>query len=843
MSDARASRTLALRVDADDGDVVTLVGHAPDVAPLALRYRTRTGALLRIDGVVRGAFDREHDTVVLDPRGVDGVAPSGGVAIVLAVERRNVPPAVLPSRNALRPLTVFIPKFRKPAKRIELVGSASTTRPAAPRADARGDLALIGHSHLDVAWLWTYAEAARKAVRTLATAARQLEADGTFVFAQSQPQLYAFVEAREPELFARVATLIRAGRIDASVAPLWVEPDCNVPAGESLLRQLVFGIRYCESRFGTRPEIAWLPDSFGFANTLPTLLAHAGVTAFATTKLSWNDTTRFPHAQFVWEGPDGSALVAANIHSIQGAFQRGRVRTARARGDLLLVGMGDGGGGTSDAALASGASFGRWTTFAAWFATLRARAASLPVLRGELYLETHRGVLTSCHEIKARHAALERALGDAELALAWSKTLHATPFFLDEARAQLRAAWEIVLRAEFHDVLPGTAIAAVYADVRREFDTAEALVDNVTKNARSVLPHAPQRALVAAVAPVREREAYRIANDRLIARVRDDGTLVELRLRGGPNLVRHGLELAAYVDRPQRYDAWNIDRSYRKRRVRVRVTGCDATDDGLEIRYALGTSLAVARLELVPGESMLRVTLAVDWRERHVLLRFENRLAFAATGARFGTPHGAVDRSPRPRTRAERAKFEAAGQRFARVDCERRDGSASGLAFLTLDTYGWSLGHRRGATELGHSLLRGPTWPDPAADAGRHDFSFALLPFERLGMGELEAAWRRFAGRSEVPMFTSDDPAVLVTATKIADDGDGLIVRIRECDGFARDVALRCGARAFGVTCVDALEDPMSGDVRFEDGTIHARLSPFALRTFRVAINAPGKPA
>ncbi len=825
---------LDLVVREDDGDVAILgertardAHGAFEGAGVVLRYRTQTGALLRIDGIVRGAFDREHESIAVAP------GPLG--TITLEVERHALPSTGLPAGDGFRWRRIVAGSVREPALSIEATHPQADVAPSIA-TDARGDLAIIGHSHLDVAWLWTYAEAARKAQRTFATAARQLETHEHFVFAQSQPQLYAFLAERDPELFARVAELARAGRIDTSVAAMWVEPDCMLPSGESLLRQLVFGIRYCERVLGTRPSVAWLPDTFGFPNTLPTLLAHAGIDAFATTKLGWNDTTTFPHARFRWEGPDGSSVLAASLASIEGGFEASRVKRARARGDLVPIGLGDGGGGARDDALAVASRFGAWTTVAAWFSRMREHEARLPVVRDELYLEEHRGVATTHHDIKARHAALERALADAELSVAWAKTLRATPYFLDEARAQLAAAWEIVLRAQFHDVLPGTSIAEVYADVHREFDEADALVANVAHNARSVLPHVPAGPRpVAFAAPRFEPAGFVLENERVRACVRRDGTLVELRIAGGPNVVRRGLRLAAYVDRPKRWDAWNVDRTYRLRKRRVRVTGCEATADGVEIRYAFGASLAVARVELDRAEPFVRVELAVDWRERHVLLRFENELAFGARRARFGSPHGAVDRAPKPRTKAERAKFEATGQRFARID-----GRRGGLAFLTLDTYGWSLDREWGRARLGHSLLRGPTWPDPSADEGAHAFSFALLPFAggTFGMGELEHAWERFVRRAEVPMFSCDDPAILVTATKLADDGDGVIVRARECDGRAREVALRCGARAYGATCVDALERPAAGEVELEDGALVARFEPFGVRTFRVAVAA-----
>jgi alpha-mannosidase len=628
-----------------------------------------------------------------------------------------------------------------------------------------------------------------------------------------------------------VRALARANRIDTSGAALWVEPDCNIPSGESLLRQLVFGIRYAEREFGHTPSVAWLPDSFGFANTLPTLLRHAGIPFFGTTKLGWNDTTTFPYARFVWAGPDGSSVVAAQIASIAGGFEPARVAKAKSRGDLLLIGHGDGGGGAQDEALVRAPAFGRWTTLEEWFSRV-ALDRSLPLVSDELYLQEHRGTATTHHDIKARNAALERGIAAAELSLAWARALHASPFFLDEARRQLAHVWETVLRAQFHDVLPGTAIADVYLDVHREYDEAEALVAVVESNARSVLPVAGFAAQQPSpIAPRRIRGGAVFQSDRLFARIRRDGTLTELRAATGPNLVRRAHRLALYVDRPARWDAWNVDRGYRRRRRRVRATGWEFTADALEVRYAFGASLAVARYTLDANEPFVRVEWAIDWRERHALLRVENELAFVASRARFGSAHGAVDRTPDPRTSEERAKFEASGQRYGRLD-----GASGGVAMLALDTYGWSAERGRRGSEFGHSLLRGPTWPDPAADRGTHAISLAYLPFVQLGMGELEAAWERFAGLTGVAMFTSDDPALLVVATKLADESPGIVVRVRECDGRARDAVIRCGARARSVACVDALERPAEGEALLEDGALRAHFMPFELRSFLVEI-------
>ena len=625
-------------------------------------------------------------------------------------------------------------------------------------------------------------------------------------------------------------SLARAGRLDTSGAAFWVESDCNLPSGESLLRQLVYGIRYVEREFETTPTVAWLPDSFGFANTLPTLLRHAGIGAFGTTKLGWNDANPFAHPRFLWEGPDGSRVVAANVRSIEGGFSAPRVALARARGDLLLVGYGDGGGGVPDDVLAQAVRRGPFTTLGAWFASLA--NGPLPVVRDELYLETHRGVLTTHRDIKVRNAALERALGNAELALAWAVVLRATPFFVTEARKHLDRAWQLTLRAQFHDVLPGSAIAQAYESVREEYDLAERLVDGVTNNARGALPSAARREPLRDVAPRRERDGYRLENARVRARIDAEGTLAELRLDEGPNLVKRALRLVAYVDRPFLFDAWNLDRSYRKRKVRMRVTNVSADDDGVDIAYAFGTSAAIVRVSLGEDAVSLRVEIAVAWNERHRILRLENDLAFAARKATFGSPHGTMLRAPRPRTRLDRARFEACGQRFARV--ENADG---GIALLTPDSYGWSVGTKR-TTQLGHSLLRSPMWPDADCDRGEQQFRFALRPFAQLGMGELETEWKTFAdaNASGVQMFTIEDPAAIVVATKPADDGDGIVVRVRECDGAQRSVAIRSAVRAHGVESVDALERPLPSDLRFADESFVAAFRPFEIRSFRVRV-------
>ncbi len=802
---------------AGDEDTVTLGATATfGEAPVRLRYATRTGALLRIDGGVVGAFDAKHLTC-------DLAGAPGAHELEIVVERRSLPIAGLPSGDGVRWRMMVARATAEPS--LDLF--VEPAEPFTPRERAIG-VAAIGHAHLDVAWLWTYAEARRKATRTFATALRQIERGG-YTFMQSQPQLAAWVAADAPALIERARAQSGHGW-DASVASMWVEPDLHAPDGESILRQFAYGIRATQELFGSDASVAWLPDTFGFPSTLPQLAAHAGVTSFATTKVQWNDTTRWPHPQFVWHGADGSTVLAAVIDAYEGDPDPARVQRARERREPLIVGFGDGGGGATDDQIAQLDPV-CWTGMDRWFATLEPQ--TLPAYEGELYLETHRGTYTTHRDVKARNAALERALAVAEEAVAWCVAVRTGPSVTAPLCDDLRTAWTIVLRNQFHDVISGTSIAAVYADVHEEYDRAERIVARVRESAISVLPRASVVRVVAApTAPSPEDDgSYVLDNGVVRARVTRDGTLTELAAEGGPSVAPLANCLAAFVDKPKAWDAWNLDAGYERRHVAVRPQGATLDEDGVVVRLRIGKrSTASMRIELRAGEPFVRVELAVAWHEDHAILRVEHRLAVNAERVRFGAPHGSIERPTRPQTPAERARFEVPGQRWALVD----DGTR-GCAVLAPDTYGWSAqALRGGGVRLGMSLLRAPTWPDPTADRGDHRIVYALAPTAGPAISALEEAWIAYACEERVRLFTCDDPGVLVVATKPADDGDGVIVRVRECDGTAREASLRSGARVRGVESVDAVERAIPGRVALDGEWLRFHLPAFALRSFRV---------
>ncbi len=816
------------RANGDDSPIVVLQARLSVEAGIyRFTYATRTGALLRIDGAIAGAFDREHPAVTAV------VALTGDVAVTLEVERRSLPSNHLPPGNGARWRLMQVRATQRPAQtlRAERLGppgrSVERDRQSIPAQNPSQPI--VGHSHLDVAWLWTYSEARRKAVRTFAIAIGHLERTPRVVFTQSQPQLYANVQAADPALFARVVQAAERGAFDTSTAALWVECDTNLPSGESLLRQFAYGMRYVSDTFGRTPTVAWLPDTFGFPSTFPTIAAHAGIELFATTKLMWNDTTPFPYTRFRWRGPDGSELTSALLASYGATASVKRRRIARQRDELLVLGYGDGGGGLTEEMIAE-TPHDTWLSVEAWMKTLRLGHDALPTYAGELYLEEHRGTLTTSRATKCANASLEAALDEAEELAAWCIAIRAPRSVGESLRTDLRTAWTIVLRNQFHDIAAGTLSAEAYAEVREDYERAERIVARVTESARSILPRGPFAGDAEPVEPQAADGGYRFENGLIRARVRADGTIDELSIAGGPNVVTQANVLAAYEDRPKRWDAWNLDRKYMRRHRRVVARSATVDDGGLVVHLDCGASKVTMRIELRSGEPFLRVDLAVVWNERHVILRTESWLAIAARDVTFGQPHGALQRNAYPTSDTDRAKFEVAGQRYARTEHE-----GTGIAVFTRDLYGWSArGLKNGGVHLGTSLLRSPMWPDPNCDRGESHIAYAFVPYLGASAGAIEAAWRDYAYPQRVRLMECEDDGVLVVAVKPADDGDGVIVRVRECDGAIHDVTMRCGGRVRQAEPVDAIERPVEGVVAIVEETLRFGLAPYSIRSFRL---------
>ncbi|MFZ5992621.1 MAG: alpha-mannosidase [Deinococcota bacterium] len=357
------------------------------------------------------------------------------------------------------------------------------------RYPAEGRLWLSGHAHIDLAWLWPFAETRRKVRRTFATVAHLMERYPELYFNQSSAQAYAWLEEDDPELFERVRERVQEGRWEL-VGGMWVEPDGNLLAGESWVRQLLYGQRYFESRFGRMAKVCWLPDTFGYTANLPQLLQLAGIPYFFTTKLNWNETNAFPYDLYYWEGLDGSRVLAHSFNNDAPAppgfgGYNGRVmaddlgRTWRnfkskrfADTSLFSFGAGDGGGGPTAEMLER---YRRLKDFPGlpqletgrvedFYDAVAGQNPSLPVWVGEQYLELHRGTYTTQGRVKGLHRRLEHTLVEAEAAAALAYRMLGRTY----PQAELYSAWTTLLRHQFHDVLPGSSVHQVYQEAWRD---------------------------------------------------------------------------------------------------------------------------------------------------------------------------------------------------------------------------------------------------------------------------------------------------------------------------------------------------------------------------------------
>lgn len=791
-------------------------------------------------------------------------------AMFAAVDPENVVATVMAARDAL-------------AKALD--------RRAAPDAHR---ITAVGHAHIDTAWLWPAREAARKCARSFANAVALMEEYPDFELVCSAARHLAWIEERYPALFARIRDRVAAGQFQP-VGGMWVEADCNIPSGESLVRQIVHGQRWYISRFGHECREAWLPDGFGFPAGLPQILAEAGMGWFVTQKLSWNEVNRFPHHTFWWQGIDGTRVhahfpPAATYNgdmSLPELLRAPRAPDAGSR-SLYPFGHGDGGGGPTrdmvEAAMRAvdlgGAPRVAMESLAEFFAAVEADPAPLPVWAGDLYLEKHRGTFTSQAAVKLGNRRGELALAAAEL---WSAVRPDTvPWPADD----LDRAWKLLLVNQFHDILPGSSIHWVYSDAAADHAEVQSVAGRLATDAVAAIasavdtsgmarpavvfnptPYArlePVGAVTADVPPMGyaavDLDAVATPSPDLPVELGDgwlsNGLLrVEWDVDGRLTSIwdiEHGREVLAagragnafhlHHDRPAEYDAWDVDRSYLD--DFQELAGPVTIDPGrgrVRFRRTFGRSSLDQTMVLRAGSRRLDFVTDVDWHERHTFLKVAFPVAVHTDRATFEIQFGYISRPTHENTSWERARFEVCAHRWADLS-----EAGYGVALLNDCKYGYDV---RGDV-LRLSLLRAPTAPDPECDQGRHRFTYALLPHagDPFAGGVLEAASALNSPLTVVPVASgagslpsassfvaSDDPGFVVVAVKRADDGSGdVVVRGYEAYGGHRRARLRVTLPFARAHRTDLLERP-GRDLPVEDGDVRLSLRPFELVTLRLS--------
>ncbi|SIQ86603.1 alpha-mannosidase [Rhizobium sp. RU35A] len=764
------------------------------------------------------------------------------------------------------------------------------------RFPPQGQIALTGHAHIDLAWLWPYGETRRKMRRTFHTALSLMEGSSDFRFNQSTAHYYAQLEEDDPALLARIVERVKAGQWEV-LGGCWVEPDTNMPTGESLARQILYGQRYFEKTFGARHSICWLPDCFGFSGALPQLLVQGGMKSFFTIKVNWSESNRIPADLFWWEGLDGSRVLAHTFNNPMEGYN-GFVRPdcfvptwknfrQKDRHDttLLCVGYGDGGGGVTPEMILREEQLrvfpaipqARWSRVEDFFEAAHATAAArkMHVWQGEIYLELHRATLTSQSDVKRLHRQAERGLITAE-------TIASLAHLLGGARPQsLEPAWRVVMKNEFHDILPGSSIAEVYVDASTELgsvieeakaaqkagleairaqlpagDDGHVLVVNPSLSPRPLrldLADGPVRAqtvvapLSVAVLPVSALRpqpglvatARSLENEVLKVTLAEDGSIASMlhKPSGREALDDGGNRLFAYpADKPRNWDAWDVEGDYAEKAEEI--TGFESIElvengphrAAIRIRRRWRDSTITQTLSLGANSRRLDIHTELDWHDRRVLLRTLTGVAVRSPRAVCECAYGVVERPTHTNTSWDDAMFEAPAHRF--VDLAE---PGFGLALINDAKYGHSM---RG-NQLGLSLLRAPVYPDPLADEGSQAFTYALMPHE--------GSWHEAGVREEAedlnqpllaieatglacgewqPVSVEGIPAAL-SALKVSEEGDGLVLRLYEPAGRRGSLQVKPqeGWQTEGPLTI--LEEPMA-DVPAD------ALRPFEVKSWRL---------
>ncbi len=379
----------------------------------------------------------------------------------------------------------------------------------------------IGHTHIDVAWKWTIAQTEEKAQRSFATMLNLINQYDDFIFMSSQPQLYKYVKENEPELYEKIKQRIKEGRWEAEGA-MWLEADCNLCSGESLIRQILFGKKFFMDEFGIDSKILWLPDVFGYSAALPQILKKSGVDKFVTSKISWNDTNHLPYDVFMWEGLDGSEIFTtfltacdyentkyrkrklstynaiinpAHVFGTRNIFQQKEYTNC----NLLTFGYGDGGGGTTREMIENHRrlkyglpGFPKTVIEKASdaldriekdFIKASQELKKIPKWCGELYLEFHRGTYTSMAKNKKNNRKSEFLFQTAEQLSSATSILCNALYPQDK----INNSWETILLNQFHDIIPGSSIEEVYKDSDIQYAEVKKSGTEITENALNAL--------------------------------------------------------------------------------------------------------------------------------------------------------------------------------------------------------------------------------------------------------------------------------------------------------------------------------------------------------------------
>lgn len=692
-----------------------------------------------------------------------------------------------------------------------------------------GDVALIAHSHLDIAYYWRRIHAVQKNLRTVLIQLRLMDKYPDFKYTHTQPYVYETLEKYYPEVFEELKEKVAKGQFEP-VGAMYVEPDCNVPSAESLIRQCLYGQQTYKRMFGKTVNNAWLPDVFGNSWILPQILKKSGVEYFVSNKMStWNDTNRFPHNNFIWRGIDGSDVLACvppthfitwNMPSQIQENWEAYIDKDSGGQTMNMFGYGDGGSGCTEEMIELMHRFEKLSVMpkcehmgGAEFLERNLKSNdSLEIWDGELYLEMHRGTFTTKSNMKRANRQLEYKLRTAEIL----SVLRG-----EDNTAELTNLYKKLLINQFHDILPGSHIHPVYEDAMADYDDINKRLDtiigtgskyfntlNFTRDALTFVPNKKGTATRYGVKgnwmipdiPALSSASLRAASYKkewltvgdivetpfYSVRFNADGSIASL---FDKELEREWADgdfnkLKIYTDNPGNYDAWDILPNYKDKQIEIKVTEplalCEQDGESATFKTVLSTekSTWTMLIRLFRRSRGIEVENIVDWNEKHKLAKAEFACNVLTRKALCDTSAGFIERDTHKNTTWQQARFETCHHKWA--DLAETDG---GIALINDGKYG--IGFDNNVMSL--SLLRATIRPDVTSDMGMHNFCYMIMPHSG---DAVQAGINHIAFQYNVPLVKADAQyngstfaPLYLQAMKKAEDSDMTVIRLSEQDG------------------------------------------------------------
>lgn len=693
-----------------------------------------------------------------------------------------------------------------------------------------GDVALIAHSHLDIAYYWRRIHAVQKNLRTVLIQLRLMDKYPDFKYTHTQPYVYETLEKYYPDVFEELKEKVKNGQFEP-VGAMYVEPDCNIPTAESLVRQCLYGQQTYKRMFGKTVNNAWLPDVFGNSWILPQILKKSGVNYFVSNKMStWNDTNRFPHNNFIWKGIDGTDVLACvppthfitwNMPSQIQENWEAYIDKDSGGQTMNMFGYGDGGSGCTEEMIELMHRFDKLSIMPKcehmggqeFLEKNLKNNKELQTWDGELYLEMHRGTFTTKSEMKRANRRLEYKLRDAEML----SVLRG-----EDNRQAITSAYKKLLINQFHDILPGSHIHPVYEDAMKDYSDIEKCVDgiigtgskyfntlNFTRDALTFVPNKKGTSTRYGVRgnwiipniPALSSSSLRatkfngewlncngnnIETPFYKAVLNDDGSIASLIDKKQDRQWVDGdfNKLKIYTDHPGNYDAWDILPNYKDKQIEINVKEklalAELDGECATFKTVLSTekSTWTMLIRFFRRSCGIEVENIVDWNEKHKLAKAEFDCNVLTRKALCDTSAGFIERDTHKNTTWQQARFETCHHKWA--DLSETDG---GIAIINDGKYG--IGFDENTMSL--SLLRATIRPDVTSDMGQHNFCYMIYPHNKnavdANINKIAFQFNEQLVKADVQYSGDTFEPLYLQAMKQSEDGSMTVIRLSEQDG------------------------------------------------------------